>query len=296
MAAVTQVFIRCVNAFVEDDGSGGNPAAVVFNAESLSPGIRQQIAAKTGYSETVFVSRGKTAPRLDFYTPERPIPYCGHATLAVFSLLREKGPVFNEENTAYETADSRKKIRTEFDGRVFLEMQPACSETPRAEARVSLLSALKIPNSQLAEMMPVEIVSSGNRFAVIPLKSAGALLAVQPDFERLRKVSEALDIVGAYLFTRETQKAGRSASARMFAPRFGIPEESATGTAAGPLGCYLYRFTENTPPRFIIEQGGAMPSPSPSKIEVELSLEKDEIKEVWVGGRARLKETRTEVL
>lgn len=295
MLTVAEVIIHCVNTFVEDDGSGGNPAAVVFNAESLSPAIRQRIAEKTGYSETVFVSRGKTAPRLDFYTPERPIPFCGHATLAAFSLIGEKGPFFAAGNTAYETADSRNKIRAESDGRVFLEMRPASSEIPDAEARESLFSALKTQNSQLMEKMPVEILSSGNRFAVIPLKSAGGLFAIQPDFESLRTASEMLDLVGVYLFTLQTQQAGRSASARMFAPRFGIPEESATGTAAGPLGCYLNRWSEKKQTRFVIEQGSMMPAPRPSKIEVELGVENDEIKEVWVGGKSRRTETRSEV-
>ncbi len=293
---MTQAIIRCVNAFVEDDGSGGNPAAVVFDAEPLSPSIRQQIAAKTGYSETAFVSCGKSAPRLDFYTPTRPIPYCGHATLAVFSLLAEKGSVAEAESMAYETASGRNRIRTKSDGRVFLEMKPASSEILDAKAQESLLSALKLQHSQLVEKMPMEIVSSGNRFAVIPLKNSSGLLAVQPDFERLRQASEGLDLVGVYLFTLETQRTGRSASARMFAPRFGIQEEPATGTAAGPLGCYLYRSAEKKQTRFVIEQGGTMPSPSPSKIEVELAFENDEVKEVWVGGRARLIETRTEVL
>ncbi len=296
MTAVAQIIIRCVNAFVEEDGSGGNPAAVVFNAEQLSPAIRQQLAAKTGYSETAFVSRGKSEPRLDFYTPTRPIPYCGHATLAVFSLLAEKDFVAEAENMAYETAGGRNRIRTESDGRVFLEMKPASSEMLDAKAQESLLSSLRLKLSQLVEKMPVEIVSSGNRFAVIPLKNLSGLLAVQPDFERLRQASEALDLVGVYLFTLETQRAGRSASARMFAPRFGIQEEPATGTAAGPLGCYLYRAAENKQTSFVIEQGGAMPVPRPSKIEVELGVENDEIKEVWVGGRARLTEARTEVL
>lgn len=293
---MTTVIIRCVNAFVEEDGSGGNPAAVVFDAELLSPAIRQQIAAKAGYSETAFVSRGKTAPRLDFYTPTCPIPYCGHATLGVFSLLAEKGSSSEVGNTAYETAAGRKRIRTESDGRIFLEMNPASSEMLDAKAQESLLSALKLPHSKLSESMPMEIVSSGNRFGVIPLKNSPELFAVQPDFERLRQASEALDLVGVYLFTTETQRAGRSAAARMFAPRFGIQEEPATGTAAGPLGCYLYRSAEKKQTRFVIEQGGAMPSPSPSKIEVELACENDEVKEVWVGGRARLTKTRTEVL
>lgn len=291
---MTQINIFCVSAFVEEDGSGGNPAAVVFDAEALSPEIRQRIAAKIGYSETAFVSHVKTLPSLEFYTPTRPIPYCGHATLAVFSLLAEKGLAACCENAGYETADGRKKIRIESDERVFLEMPPARIEKVDIKAREDLFSALRMPRSKIPEKMSVEIVSSGNRFAVVPLKSAGDLLRVQPDFECLRKASEALNLVGVYLFTLETRQAGRSASARMFAPRFGIREEAATGTAAGPLGCYLYRSAQIKQPRFVIEQGGAMPEPRPSKIEVELGLENDGIKEVWVGGRARLIETRNE--
>jgi PhzF family phenazine biosynthesis protein len=80
-----------VNAFV-DNGRGGNPAGVVLNAERFSQAQKQAIAAKVGLSETAFVSPSRTADfKLEFFTPTRQIPHCGHATIATFSSLVQLG-------------------------------------------------------------------------------------------------------------------------------------------------------------------------------------------------------------
>lgn len=293
MAGIT---VYSINAFVEDDGSGGNPAAVVLDAEALSPETRQKIAAKTGFSETAFVSCSNAVPRLHFFTPTRPIPHCGHATLAAFFLLAEKNKVSPDGSACHEAVDGTRRVRVLADRSVFMEMKPALSESVKKEELQNILDALKIKEAQMFGALPVRVVSSGNRFAVAALQSARDLAEVQPDFKRIREISNSLDLVGFYLFTFETVRAGRSAAARMFAPRFGIDEEAATGTAAGPLACYLYNTAEKKQTRFVFEQGGAMPRPRPSKIEAELECEGGSVKTLWVGGRARMVESKSEIL
>ena len=79
-------------------------------------------------------------------------------------------------------------------------------------------------------------------------------------------------MIGFYVYSAQTNVSGRDAGARMFAPRYGIPEESATGMAAGPLACYLYDVLGVRKDTFVIEQGHLMPTPSPSVITVKLDL------------------------
>ncbi|MFZ6009121.1 MAG: PhzF family phenazine biosynthesis isomerase, partial [Bacteroidota bacterium] len=80
-----EVTIKIINAF-SIQGTGGNPAGVVLNADNLSPAEKQRVAAATGLSETAFVSRSNQADfKLDFFTPVRQIAHCGHATIATFS-------------------------------------------------------------------------------------------------------------------------------------------------------------------------------------------------------------------
>jgi predicted PhzF superfamily epimerase YddE/YHI9 len=81
----------------------------------------------------------------------------------------------------------------------------------------------------------------------------------------------------------------------MFGPRYGIPEESATGAAAGPLACYLHDRLGNRKTKLVIEQGRLMPVPSPSEILIDLDLEGEHIFRLYVGGRARVVDS-TDVL
>ena len=85
--------VGVVNAFVVD-GQGGNPAGVVLDADDLSETDMQAVAARVGLSETAFVSRSDIAGfKLDFFTPNRRIAHCGHATIATFSHLAAQGRV-----------------------------------------------------------------------------------------------------------------------------------------------------------------------------------------------------------
>jgi predicted PhzF superfamily epimerase YddE/YHI9 len=74
----------------------------------------------------------------------------------------------------------------------------------------------------------------------------------------------------------------------MFAPRYGINEESATGMAAGPLACYLYDKMGINKEEFLIEQGNFMMPPSPSVINVKLNFEEGKITELFAGGEAKV--------
>lgn len=86
-AASRTIDVKIVNAFIRG-GSGGNPAGVVLDAGRLDEHEMQAIAAKTGLSETAFVSRSESqAFKLDFFKPTRRIAHCGHATIGTFSVL-----------------------------------------------------------------------------------------------------------------------------------------------------------------------------------------------------------------
>ncbi len=89
---------------------------------------------------------------------------------------------------------------------------------------------------------------------------------------------------------------GADAYCRNFASLYGIPEEAATGTSSGALGCYLYRYgkiNEEQASNIIFEQG--YPMKRPSEIQVSLTIKDNEISEVKVGGRA-MNLTLTEVI
>jgi predicted PhzF superfamily epimerase YddE/YHI9 len=79
----------------------------------------------------------------------------------------------------------------------------------------------------------------------------------------------------------------------MFAPRYGIEEEAATGMAAGPLACYLFDILGIKKNRMFIEQGWFMGQPSPSLIIVDLSLDNGKITKIMAGGKGILRTSLT---
>jgi PhzF family phenazine biosynthesis protein len=275
-----------IRAFT-DDGQGGNPAGVVLDADGLSAAQKQAIAATAGFPETAFVSRSATATyRLEFFTPRRQIAHCGHATIAVFAHLNAAG-VLSDGLHSKETIDGLRSVRVA-GGRAAMEQRPPGVTPVDAGAA---LDALRLSKRDLEPGFGPVRVDTGNGFVIAGVRTAHRLAEMAPDPAALEALSEALDLVGAYVFTFEAA-APYVATARMFAPRYGIPEESATGMAAGPLAGLL-RLKGRIGDRALLEQGRFMTPPSPSRLEAELDAgPQDGVGAIWVAGAATLVERR----
>jgi len=114
---------------------------------------------------------------------------------------------------------------------------------------------------------------------------------LQPDHLSISQVCEELDLIGYYPFAVANGRESQTATTRMFAPRFGIEEGSATGTAAGPLGAYLMLFSPGSM-MYGIEQGHFMNSPSPSLLLVSMEKASQElVPQVHVTGAGRVRTT-----
>ncbi|MFT3681706.1 MAG: PhzF family phenazine biosynthesis protein [Ferruginibacter sp.] len=274
--------VKLLNAFTDND-KGGNPAGVVLDADELSNAAKQAIAAKLGLSEVAFVSSSAVADfKLDFFTPTRQIAHCGHATIATFSYLSQTGRI-KQQHSSKETIDGRREILIQ--GELAFMEQKAPAYLDSGAQRTTILQSLNLTEKDLVKDAPVSIVNTGNSFAVIPVLDSTVLKNIAPDFKLINEVSEAFDLIGYYVFCTETSSAERDASTRMFAPRYGIEEESATGMAAGPLACYLYDVMGIKKKRYMIEQGWFMEKPSPSLILVDIETADGKIKGLMAGGK-----------
>ncbi len=283
-----QIPVHIVHAFA-DGFAGGNPAGVVVDANGLSTGQKLHIAQQVGLSETAFVSASdKATLKLEFFTPTRQIAHCGHATIATFSLLRHIGSVA-DGHLSKETIDGIRAITVHGDT-IYMEQRapeyhPVALDEPLGQ---QILNSVGISAKHLLPGTAPTVVSTGNAFLLLPLQDATSVASLAPIQESIQTVSEALDLVGYYVFSPDTRQAGRDAGARMFAPRFGIQEESATGMAAGPLACYLYDVLGTPSTELNIEQGWLMEPPLPSVISVKLTVTNGTISTLMVGGRARV--------
>ncbi len=276
---------QIVNGFVTG-GAGGNPAGVVLDADQLSESDMLSIAEKIGLSETAFVSSSETEGfKLDFFTPNRRIAHCGHATIATFSNLSELGLV-SEGETSKETIDGPRKILIK-NGAAFMEQlapkyRQAADWTKEDVGLADLLKSLGLIESDLDLRMAPVLANTGNSFMIVGVKDQQVLRAIEPDFDLITVISEKLDLIGFYVFSTDT--IDTDATTRMFAPRYAIEEESATGMAAGPLACVLYDHLKLAKTNFVIEQGRLMNPASPSLINVDLSIEQGKIKKLMAGG------------
>ena len=280
-----EIEIQIINAFIDGE-SGGNPAGVVLDADKLSVSQKLKIATKVGLSETAFVSSSKSADfKLDFFTPKRQIAHCGHATIATFSYLQQLGRI-GKETTSKETIDGNRNIFIDGDMAFMEQLAPSYKEIDHRLDR--LISSLGIAGQDLLSNHKPIIVNTGNSFSVVPLKDETAVLRANPDFEAIQRISEEFDLIGYYIFSQHTKVPVRDAGTRMFAPRYGINEESATGMAAGPLACYLYDKIGLDKNVFLIEQGHFMKPPSPSVITVKLNFEDEKITGLIAGGEAKV--------
>ncbi|MGI3213072.1 PhzF family phenazine biosynthesis protein [Roseovarius tibetensis] len=288
-AAPRTVTLQVVNAFIRD-GTGGNPAGVVLDADDLGEAEMQAIATNAGLSETAFVSRSETETfKLDFFTPNRRIAHCGHATVGTFSVLAARGRV-QEGWSSKETVDGPRAIRIA-EGAAFMEQtaprySDAADWAQAGVTRAQVLSALGVGEEELIDGVAPVVVDTGVRFLLVGLKATETLRDLTPDQTAIERISEKLDLIGFYVFV--PLEGETDATARMFAPHYGIPEESATGMAAGPLGCLLHDRLGRRKDRLLVEQGAWMTPPSPSLLDVRLTRPDAEITGLMVGGYGRV--------
>ncbi len=282
---------QIVNGFVTG-GIGGNPAGVVLDADELSETEMLGIAAKIGLSETAFVSSSDTEGlKLDFFTPNRRIAHCGHATIATFSYLAELGRI-SEGETSKETVDGPRKISIKNGAAYMEQLAPKyriSGDWAKDDVTVAeVLQSLGITASDLNNSIDPILVDTGNSFIVVGVKDGATLRDLKPDFELISVISEKLDLIGYYVFTTDSNATDKDATTRMFAPRYAIEEESATGMAAGPLACVLHDHLHIEKDTLLIEQGRFMEPASPSLITVELSVENDKIQNLMAGGHGKV--------
>lgn len=277
-----QVKVNVLNAF-SINNTGGNPAGIVFDADQYSNETKQKIATAAGFPETAFVSSSDTADfKLDFFTPARQIPHCGHATIATFTYLKSQGRIA-ENHSSKETIDGNRNIEFR-NGVAFMEQRAPSFRVIENDVD-EILASLGLSAEHIEFGLPLTIVNTGNSFLMIPLTDVRILANLRFNLAEIKRISQKYNLVGFYPYA-QSDDISIDATARMFAPSFGIDEEAATGTAAGPLACYLYQYEKVKKTRFAIEQGKYLQPVSRSLLSVDLEIVNGEIKRLFVGGSA----------
>jgi trans-2,3-dihydro-3-hydroxyanthranilate isomerase len=254
----------------------GNQLAVFTDAQGIPEPDMQRIARELNLSETVFVF----APdydgdaRIRIFTPGGELPFAGHPVLGSAIVIAKS--LFKDAVTL-ETPGGPVPVRLRLgqEGERVSSgwmAQPIPTWEPYAQQQ-ELLAALGVERS----LLPVEIYDNGPRHVYVQLDSVEAVAALAPHMGALA----ALGQVEANCFAGS----GRHWKTRMFAPALGVPEDPATGSAAGPLAVHLSRHGRiGFGDEIEISQGAEIGRPSLLYAWAEGSGER--IERVEVGGSA----------
>ncbi len=272
-----------LNAFIKSS-KGGNEAGVVLDADTLTEEQMKRISSIIGYSETAFVMKSGHADfKVRFFTPNEEVDLCGHATIAVYSLLSSLGQI-EPGNYTQETLVGILNVEVKKDLSVMMNQTvPVFYETIDKD---EIAGSLNIKISEIDHSLPIQIVSTGLRDIMVPVNNLDVLLSIQPNFKKIVELSRKYNTISYHVFTMKSEN-NFNVQCRNFAPLVDIPEESATGTSNGALACYLFKYgriNSVQANKIIFEQGYTMKKPS--EILVSLLTEGNEIMEVKVGGRA----------
>jgi trans-2,3-dihydro-3-hydroxyanthranilate isomerase len=258
-----------------DTPLAGNQLAVFTDARGLPEERLQPLARELNLSETVFVypAEGDGHARLRIFTPANELRFAGHPTLGSAFVLA--GPLQLEE-IRLETGAGVIPVRLERDGaRITFGWMTQLVPTVRPyDDEGGLLEALGVERSTL----PVEAYDNGLETVYVTLDSEEAVAALAPDLGALAGLPESMNVSCL-------AGGGTRWKTRMFAPAGGVPEDPATGSAAGPLACHLVRHGLVEPATELeISQGAEIRRPSKLYARVEGSRER--IEKVEVGGSA----------
>lgn len=276
----------------------GNALAVFPDGDGLDPSLMQALAREMNLSETTFVSPSPRATkRVRFFTPTSEIPLAGHPTVGTWWALTELGsiavPPDGVTTVSQETVAGVLPVHITTQGGVpirveMVQARPAFGATLADPALLS--RALGSRATVVAADPPTQVVSTGMPQTMIPLTSRDALRAL-PSGGGGSVLVDLLRSVGsdcAMCFALADGGEVALAHCRMFAPGLGVPEDPATGSAAGALGAYLVRHGLLQPrdgvARLVVEQGVEIGRPS--RIEVTVAAAGRDVTEVRVGGQA----------
>ncbi|HEY7122196.1 MAG TPA: PhzF family phenazine biosynthesis protein [Solirubrobacterales bacterium] len=257
----------------------GNGLAVVDNADSISDEVMLAFARETDLSETTFV-QSPEAEGADYrnriFTVERELPFAGHPSLGTAVAVARWGDQ-QEASFVQQTDAGLQPIEVrEEDGRwraAMIQNEPEFGTELDVEA---VMHAVGLNEAEAHQELAPQVVSTGLPTAVVPVSEASSIGNAKPNFEAIgAALAEAEPSAGEpqnfYLVWVDLKAA--EARARMFSTVVPGGEDAATGSAAGPLGAYLFRYASSE--RVVIRQGEEMGRPS--LLDVEM-----------IGGRPRV--------
>ena len=249
----------------------GNQLAVIWGdgVESLSDEEMLKIAQEMNYSETTFIcdsepDNGGYPVRI--FTPKRELPFAGHPTLGTAYIISEEIIKTDVIQVILNLAVGQIPVnwKPEESGKQILWMRQNSPEFTHIYDHKLLAPVLNLELSDFDPDYPIQEVSTGIPFIIVPLKTQSALRKAKVNLEYYTELIKRTMAKEIFIFCPETHHPENQLCARMFAPALGITEDPATGSANGCLAGYLshYRYFGSDQVNIRVEQGYEIDRPS----------------------------------
>jgi trans-2,3-dihydro-3-hydroxyanthranilate isomerase len=289
---VRRRFVTC-DVFT-DTRFGGNPLAVVLDAEGLSDTQMQQVAREFNYSETTFVLPAEQGHdrRVRIFTPGREVPFAGHpnvGTAFVLASLGELGPLADPVEVTFEEVAGLVPVSVRRDGdQIWCELRAPQALTLGPELPVpAVADAVGLTPQDIAvDRHAPRVASVGLEFVMVEVADRSALERARPDVQALQRlvdVGASTPDIHLYVSGASDELDGFDLRTRMFAPFDGVPEDPATGSANCALVGLLASLDEGDGDRsWRIAQGVEMGRPS--VLDARTRKVGGQVTGVWIGG------------
>jgi trans-2,3-dihydro-3-hydroxyanthranilate isomerase len=287
---MSDLMFYLVNVFAEEKYAG-NQLAVVRYASSLSSERMLEIANEMHFSETTFIlsdERRNGGYDVRIFTPSTEVPFAGHPTLGTAHVIKHfitnddvDNVVLNLKVGQIEVCFEKAKENQEI---VWMKQMPPTFGKTFSAAR--LAAVLNLDETDFDSKYPIQEVSTGLPFIIVPLKTLDAVKHARINLDKLVELAKEVQ-AGILVFCPETYKKSNNLNVRVFADLFGVPEDPATGSANGCLAGYLshHRYFGSDKVNVRVEQGYEVRRPS----LLLLKAENNEAKiDVYVGGKVFL--------
>lgn len=242
---------------------GGNQLCVVPDPGELGDAEMQAIAKEIGFSETTFVTEAagdRYAMRI--FTPGQELPFAGHPTLGTAFVLVSEGRVSTPATQVIAAGEI--PVEVDVEANTARMTQLPAEFGPIFTDRDLIASAIGLTVAELDPRRPVRTVSTGLPTTIVPVRDLDTLRRATRNEQLVGEAVRASGGQDLYLFAPTAE----GVTARMFDSEFGIGEDPATGSAAGPLGVYLAEYGDlDTTRRLSIRQGEQVGRPSELHVE-----------------------------
>jgi trans-2,3-dihydro-3-hydroxyanthranilate isomerase len=266
----------------------GNQLAVFRGAGELSSAEMQNIAREVNFSETTFILSDQPINGgfdVRIFTPKEEVPFAGHPTIGTAYIIRNEILQGKAENVVLNLKVGQIEVTFNQDGYAWMkQIQPIFGQQHHSEIFADILG---LDASEMDGRFPIEEVSTGLPFFIVPLINIAALKKAKIDQDAYYDLIKNTQAKGVLVFCPETHEPQNNISVRVFVDYYGVPEDPATGSGNGCLAGYLirHRYFGQESINIRSEQGYEIGRPSLLLLKAE---QRGTSIDIYVGGKCVL--------